>query len=155
MLYVYPHADDRLDDKPYYMEDLFVLMREPRASISFRPYYSSGIIPAEIPIELKRFEHIPDYFILWKNFGPHYRGYGFASDAHVRGMEFQREKLFWRLPLTHHNRCAHYFYFIPELPSGFDPFHAIGHEGWYEKVFKPLAPTVAEQRFPTPLQALD
>jgi hypothetical protein len=151
MIYVYPRVDKRGDDKPFYMEELFVLTRDPRLSLSFRPYYTSTIMPPDIPTELRRFEHIPDYFIWWKHFGPHYRGYGFASDAHVRGVDIQGDRIVWRLPLTHHNRCVHYFLFMHELPREFDPFHIIGHNGWYEKVFKPLVPTEQAQRFPSPI----
>jgi hypothetical protein len=135
MLYVYPEDDKRGDAKPYYMEELFVLIREHRRSVSFRPYFGSAVVPGSAVTEVKRFEDIPDYLFLWKhweNLGPQYRGYGFASDAHVRGFEVRWESIFWRLPNTHHNRCIHYFLFVHELPLQFDPFHDIGHNAWYE-----------------------
>ena len=150
MLYMYPRGDARGDEKPFYMEDLFVLMRDQQRSVAFRPYFASKVVPADVRSEIKRFEHIPDYFAVWKNFGPNYRGYAFAADAHIRGLEVLGDKVRWRLPLTHHNRCVHYFMFLPELPGSFDFFHTIGHDGWYEKVFKPLAPTNEQQRFPVP-----
>lgn len=164
LLYVYPEDDAKPEQKPYYFEELFVLTTcKPRRSVSFRPYYASVIAPEADSTELKRFEHIPDYFVVWKHFGPMYRGYGFASDSHVRGLELQpggpipdcpgqyNQRVFWRLPLSHHNRCVHYFWFLPELPRSFDPFHSIGHEAWYEKIFKPLAPVDPKLRFPTPI----
>jgi hypothetical protein len=150
VLYVYPRDDARGDEKPYYVEDLFVLMRQEHRSVAFRPYFASRVVPADVPLEIKRFEHIPDYFAAWKHFGPNYRGYGFAADAHIRGLEVAGDGLRWRLPLSHQKRCVHYFPFLPELPAGFDFFHMIGHDGWYEKVFKPLAPTIEQQRFPMP-----
>jgi len=109
MLYMYPRDDARGDQKPFYMEELFVLMRDKRRSVAFRPYFASKVVPADIPPEVKRFEHIPDYFAVWKHFGPNYRGYGFASDAHIRGLEVLGDQMRWRLPLAHHKRCVHYF----------------------------------------------
>ena len=130
-IYVYPK-------KPYYTEEILALTND-GTSISFRPYYSSMVhYPQGISSHLYRFEHIPDYFAIWKHFAEHYRGYGFASDAHVRGIEFIGDEIRWRLPVSHRNRCVHYFMFhyYPQIFS--DPFHIIGHNGWYENLFKPL-----------------
>ncbi len=164
MIYVYPNDDSKPEAKPYYLEEMFVLGRQPRCSIPFRPYYASVIAPDAVETDLRRFEFIPDYFVIWKHFGPTmYRGYGFASDSHVRGLELQHgselpdyagqynQKVFWRLPLSHHNRCVHYFWFLPSLPDRWDPFQTIGHDAWYEKIFKPLAPLDPQLRFPSPI----
>jgi len=47
------------------------------------------------------------------------------------------------------------FPFYDKLPEGIDFFHMIGHDGWYEKVFKPLAPTNEQQRYPLPLESYE
>lgn len=129
VIYVYP-------DKPFYTEELLVL-DERGFSINFRPYYLSLVHnPHGVYSELKRFEHIPDYFVSWKSFAGQNRGYGFAADAHIRRIQLNGDEIRWRLPLTHHNKCIHYFMF--QSFAQFDPFHIIGHSGWYERVFKPL-----------------
>jgi hypothetical protein len=140
---VYPDRDNS-----FYTEHLFVETTDTHKSLAFRPYYRSIVPPPFGPTELKRFEHIPDYYVLWKHFALAYRGFGFAADAHVRGVELRGSEIFWRLPISHHNTCVHYFLFHPLLPRSFDPFHAVGHSAWYEKAFKPLAPTNFELRWP-------
>jgi hypothetical protein len=80
ILYVYP-------DKPYYTEDLLVLAKE-GSSLGFRAYFLSVIaFPPAGYLNLARFEHIPDYFAIWKRFAEFHFGYGFAADAHVRALE--------------------------------------------------------------------
>ena len=124
-------------ERPYYVEDLFVLDEEGH-SLSFRPYYLSEVqFPPSVPRYLARFEHTPDYFALWSYFAELNRGYGFASDAHIRGIELEGNQFRWRLPHSHHNRCVHYFMFHG-WGDKFDPYHEIGHCGWYERVYKPM-----------------
>ena len=146
-IYIYP-------EKPYYMEEISALTKD-GTSISFRPYYLSMVhYPPGIISTLHRFEHIPDYFVIWKHFSEHYRGYGFASDAHIRDIEFHGEEIKWRLSLSHRNRCLHYFMFNhPPFPFT-DPFHIIGHYGWYEKLFKPLQITPLIHSLLPPFEAI-
>lgn len=136
--------------RPYYTEELFVLTDREHKFLSFRPYYFSKISPAKVPPELKWFAHIPDYFALWKYFGLHHRGYGFATDVHVRWVRTKEDELHWSLPLNRNCRCIHYFMFQPS--PQFDYFHEIGHSGWYERVFKPLRPYDFSLRFPPHLE---
>jgi hypothetical protein len=146
VLYVYPN-------KPYYMEELFV-QSENGVSISFRPYFCSFLCyPDSTPIssQLARFEHIPDYFAFWKGCSYHHRGYGFSSDTHIRGINLNGDEIHWRLPLTHHNKCIHYFMFHGYPPNHIDPFHEIGHYAWYEKMFKPLEAVPLKPRYPKPI----
>jgi hypothetical protein len=145
VIYVYPGQNN-----PYYTEELFVLTEEGRNALSFRPYYFSKVPPESCYFDLKRFEHIPDYFVLWKHFGPHHYGYGFAADVHVRWVQIKGDEIRWRLPLSRNCRCIHYFMFQPS--HQFDPFHDIGHKAWYERAFKPLQPSDFSLRFPPHLE---
>lgn len=131
---------------PYYMEDIFVLTKE-GLSMSCKPYFQSKIYHNNSCNTRKaRFEDIPDYFALWYishgNF--FYSGYGFASDGHVRGLEEINEShtgssiIRWRLPEMHHNRCIHYFMFHGYVDTNFNIYNEIGHNAWYEKIYKPL-----------------
>lgn len=124
--------------KPFFAEDVFVLTSTGR-SVSFRPYYYANLgYPGGVTTELKRFEHIPDYLAIWKHFCVQYRGLGFASDTHIRAIDFSEHEPRWRLQLGHLKRCIHYCMFHG-LPTGErDLFHEIGHSAWYERVFKPL-----------------
>ena len=124
-------------EKPFYVEDLFVLSEEGH-SISFRPYYLSEVhFQPAVPKHLARFEHTPDFLAFWSQFAGVHRGYGFAADSHIRGIDMNGDQLRWRLPLTHYNRCIHQFMFHG-WGEGFDAYHEIGHYGWYERIFKPL-----------------
>jgi len=145
IFYVYP-------EWPFYTEEIFALTTgiEEICSISFRPYYRSLIHYPNVSTNLKRFEHIPDYFVVWKDFQVQYRGYGFASDAHIRGININGDEIQWRLPLTHHNKCIHYFMFYGYPEEHPDPFHVVGHYGWYEKLFKPLKVIPLVHIFPYP-----
>jgi len=134
-------------DKPYYLEELFVRSEEGYL-ISFRPYFFSKIYcPPSVPSEFVRLENIPDYFSLWRHFTLLYFGYGFASDSHVRGLDFYENELRWRLQLRLHHKTIHYFMCYDDAYSDFgkrDLYHAIGHYGWYEQIFKPLRTTPVE-----------
>ena len=124
--------------KPFVTEDVYVLTEEGK-SVSFRPYYYANLCyPTGVPTELKRFEHIPDYLAIWKQFGEQYRGLGFASDTHIRAIDFSECEPRWRLQLGHLKRCIHYCMFFGFPASPGDPFHDVGHYAWYERVFKPL-----------------
>lgn len=128
-------------EQPFYTEELFVLT-ENGYPLSFRPYYYSKLHhPAGFKTDFARFETTPDYFAIWKHFIPRqYYGYGFASDAHIRGIELNENEIRWRLPLSYHQRCIHYFMFEDFSNREYQPdlFHAVGHFAWYERVFKPL-----------------
>ena len=125
-------------EKPFVNEDIFVLS-EMGKPISFRPcYYAHACYPEGVESELKRFEHIPDYFVFWKHFAGHFRGLGFASDAHVRSLTVNGCEVRWRLQLAHVQRCVHYFMFYGYPTNPGDRFHEIGHSAWYERVYKPL-----------------
>ncbi len=122
--------------KPYFTEDVYVLTDHGK-SVSFRPYYYAHLCyPDAVPTELKRFEHIPDYLAIWKHFGMHHRGLGFASDSHIRAIDISDHEPRWRLQLGHLKRCIHYCIFSSNRPA--DLFHDVGHYAWYEKVYKPL-----------------
>jgi hypothetical protein len=137
-------------DGPFYTEELIAETCE-GTSMSFRPYFSSLISYPSWRSELKRFEEIPDYFSIWKYFAEQNRGFGFAADAHVRHIQLDGDELRWRLPFSHHNKCIHYFMYHGYTPNyNIDLFHAIGHNGWYERVFKPLELTPYRKRFPAP-----
>jgi hypothetical protein len=149
VIYVYPGQDNS-----YYTEELFVLTEKGHKFLSFRPFYYSKIPPAEkVPLELHRLEHIPDYFSLWKYFGLHYRGYGFAADVHIRWVRIEGDEVRWRLALNQSCTCIHYFMFQPS--SQFDRLHEIGHKGWYERVFKPLKPFDLSLWFPPHLELFE
>ena len=149
VLYVYP-------EKPYYTEELYALTEENHQFISFRPYYFSKIPAPNVQVDLKRFDHIPDYFAVWKHFGPyHYYGYGFATDVHTRAVQVHEDTISWRLTLSRYSSCVHYFMFDPSPSQNFDPFKTIGHKGWYERVFKPLRPVAEALRFPPSLEYED
>ena len=120
-----------------YVEELFVLAGD-GTSISFRPYFLSVVHhPEAVQITCARFEHIPDYFAVWKHFAGLHFGYGFAADSHARGLETKGNQIVWRLGLSHRATSVHAFMFHG-WGERVDPFHWIGHHGWYEKVYKPL-----------------
>ena len=145
VIYVYPNQN-----LPYYVEELYALTDKEKKFLSFRPYYFSKVPPAQPIPKLEMVEQIPNYFTVWKNFGPLlYFGYGFAADVHIRWVKIKGDEIYWRLPLNQNCRCVHYFMF--EQSSHFNPFHIIGHSGWYEKIFKPLKPFDLSLSFPPPL----
>jgi len=120
-----------------YLEELFV-QTEDGVSLSFRPHYLSVVHhPEAVQIACARFEHIPDYFAVWKHFAGLNFGYGFAADSHARELETRGHEITWRLALSHRATSVHSFMFHG-WGERVDPFHWIGHHGWYEKVFKPL-----------------
>ncbi len=164
VLYIYP-------DKPYYLEEIFVLSNDENKEgkelfISFRPYFSSYLYSeGKMNAELSRFEHIPDYFAIWKEYLGFVNGYGFASDSHVRGIELNGEQVNWRLQSSHHKKCLHYFMFKNPFygykNKSFDDqfnfkvedrFHTLGHLGWYEKIFKPLEVIPLQRIYPIPVE---
>ena len=120
-----------------YIEELFVLTGD-GISISFRPFFLSDVhYPEALQISCARFEQIPDYFAVWKHFAGLRFGYGFAADSHVRELETKGNKIVWRLSLSHRATSVHSFMFHG-VGDRVDPFHWIGHYGWYEKVYKPF-----------------
>jgi hypothetical protein len=132
-------------DKEFYTEQLIVrpegagLDPGRRMSLAFRAHYYSYLgYPDDVQHQLARFEHIPDYFALWKSFATHRRGLAFASDSHVRSLQVTPPEIRWRLQLGHEYRCVHHFPFHSWPEEGFAPFHEIGHTGWYERLLKPL-----------------
>jgi len=135
IIYVYP-------DTPYYLEDVLVLTKE-GVPIRFRPYFESEVCyPPGVYKKIARFEDIPDYFTAWNVFAGVSRGYGFAADGHIRGFEIGTATnpniIQWRLPSAYHHRTLNYFMYHGAEWQQFDPYHEIGHTGWYEKIFKPL-----------------
>jgi hypothetical protein len=142
VFYVYP-------EKPFYSEELFLQTAE-ALSLSFRPYYLSYVHSMNVERRLSRFEHIPDYFAMWLNFGPLYLQYGFASDAHVRGLTLEGDELRWRLPHTHHHKNTHLFMLKNSSLEKIEWFHDAGHTGWYERVFKPLEMYPLVNKYPLP-----
>lgn len=131
-------------NKEYYTEQLIVrpeggdLNPRKRISLGFRAHYYSYLDYSDgVPMGLSRFEHIPDYFTVWRSFAWHHRGYAFASDSHVRELRATPSEIRWRLQLGHEHRCIHLFPFhvIGEEPP--QPFNAIG-TGWYARLLKPL-----------------
>src|SRR5208337_3356988 len=133
-------------NKKSYAEQLIVrpeaedLNPSSRISLAFRAHYYSYLdYPLEhVPPNVARFEHIPDYFAVWRSFGRHYRGYAFASDSHVRNLRVTSTEIRWRLQLNHEHRCVHLFPFHA-LPEGeVALFQEVGHTGWYERLLKPL-----------------
>jgi hypothetical protein len=128
-------------DKPYYMEELFILS-EDGYPISCRPYYISNIhFHPSVYSSFARIENIPDYFALWRHFGNTHYGYGFASNSHVRQLELGDSEIGWRLQLDFHHKSIHYFIFnaILDYTEKQDIYHDIGHFGWYEQLYKPVA----------------
>lgn len=153
VLYIYPN-------NPFYIEEVFVLDKDKKDErdrdlfISCRPYFSSYLdYQQHGNPELKRFEHIPDYFSLWKRWENVVRGYGFASDSHIRGIEFDGDQVIWRLENSHHKKCINYFmfhhtYFHDRNFRVEDRFHTLGHSGWYEQIFKPLEVIPLQRIYP-------
>lgn len=154
VLYVYPGPDN-----PYYTEEMFVRTEEGNALLTFRPYYRSKLPFVKTLhdlklVDIKRFEHIPDYFAVWSRFTAYqFLGYGFAADSHVRRVHIEGDEIRWRLALCRSCRAIHYL--MVEPTPHFDPFHEIGHRGWYERVFKPLRPYDTSLWFPPPLEHID
>jgi hypothetical protein len=131
VIHVYP-------DKPHYTEELFV-RTEDGHSISFSPYYYSSVhsVPG-VNRELKRFDHIPDYFAVWMHFATLYYGFSFAADEHIRNVQTYEDEIRWGLPPAQYIKSVHLFMFHSIHFGLFDPFHEIGHYGWYERILKPL-----------------
>jgi hypothetical protein len=131
--------------REFYTEQLIVrpegegLDPSRRISLAFRAHYYSYLgYPEYVPHESARFEHIPDYFAVWKSFSFHHRGYAFASDSHVRALDITPSELRWQLQLGHEYRCVHLFPFHCWPEEDFSLFHEVGHTGWYERLLKPL-----------------
>ena len=122
-----------------YTERLMVRTEEGE-SLGFRPHFYSFIeMPTITNVRPARFETIPDYFAVWRNFHEYqHHGYGFAADSHVRALKIGPSELRWRLDLGHDHRCVNYFMYECMPHTAFDPFRTIGHSGWYEQLLKPL-----------------
>jgi hypothetical protein len=122
-----------------YTERLLVRTAEGE-SIGFRPHFQSFIeMPAMANVRPARFETVPDYFAVWRNFHEYqHHGYGFAADSHIRALKMGPSEIRWRLDLGHNHKCVHYFMFEGTPHAALDPFRIIGHSGWYEQLFKPL-----------------
>jgi len=121
--------------KPYYTEDLFVLAAN-GFTLGFRPYFYSCMEHVDCQHGLRRFEHIPDYFSIQQHFYPLHYLYGFAADTHVRNLVGEWGSLQWRLSYSHHIKCTHLF--MKHDHPHYDPFHAVGHDCWYEQLLKPM-----------------
>jgi hypothetical protein len=135
-LYPYRHRSPLDSHSDFYTEHLVVRTEDGR-SLAFRPhFYSSVEYPGGVFQELNRFEHVPDYFAVWRSSGPFWRGYGFASDAHVRAPVLTHSDLRWHLQVSHSPRCIHIF-MCHGFPSEVDRLKVVGHS-WYERLYKPL-----------------
>lgn len=136
ILFTYP-------GKPWYGEKLVVLSKD-RHSLSFRPYFLSTLFTCSERLGAKRhswlhrFEHVPDYFALWEGINVFNSemdiGYGFTSDAHIRGLHVDGNDIRWRLTSSHLKTCIHAFK-AENVPNKME---FIAHGGWYEQVYKPL-----------------
>jgi hypothetical protein len=151
MICIYP-SQLNIADHPFVHETLYVVTDDGMNSLSFRPYFRSFLSSRGSQPIINRLEHIPDYFALWKHFAYQGYGYAFASDTHIRGIEIEGSDFLWRLPYTHYNSCIHGFFSYATGDVGFDPINRIGHEGWYEQIFKPLRATDESIRFPPTLK---
>ena len=129
--------------KEYYVEQLYV-RTESGLMLAFRPYFASFLsygpaVAAEVAVELSRLEQVPDFFAVWRHFGPMHYGYGFASDTHVRDITLSGDEISWQLQLGHDCKCLHYFMLNSDYASPpLDPRKEIGHFGWYENILRPL-----------------
>jgi hypothetical protein len=125
-------------EREHYIEQLYV-RAESGLTLAFRPYFFSFInCGTAVAAELSRFEHVPDFFAVWRHAGPEHRGYGFASNSHARDVVSDGDEIRWRLQLGHSHRCLHYFMLNSYSSPPLDPFKEIGHFGWYEQILKPL-----------------
>jgi hypothetical protein len=125
---------------PYYLEELSVLT-DKGVPIAFRPYYLSKLTypnDGAIDTDFARLEDIPDYYGLWKHFAGQYRGYLCASDTHIRAITREHKEIKWRLSNALWHRCVHGFVFNGMYDHPGDLYHQVGHDLWYEKIFKPL-----------------
>lgn len=123
-----------------YSEQLIVRAEEqPMVSLAFRAHYRSYVDAGNRPSQVARLESIPDYFAVWQRWAdgdPMNLGYAFASDSHIRSLNVQPSELNWRLQLGHEHRSVHCFLYEPH--QQFDVFHTVGHDAWYQGVFKRL-----------------
>ena len=134
-----------------YGEELVVLTTDGH-SLSFRPYFLSSVHPPHVQgTSLHRFEHVPDYFAIWKVFASLDYGYGFASDAHIRGIEVMGNDIRWRLPSSHMKTCVHCFDCINNKDETITERLKFIGDKWYEQVFKPLRATPISQAFYSPI----
>jgi len=120
---------------PYYTEDIFVLSNE-GLTLSFRPHFRSCMEYVDCHGGLSRLEHIPDYFSIRQYFYPLHYLYGFAADAHSRGIRADGNTIRWRLTYGHNIKCTHLFMKFDQ--AHFDPLTAIGHYCWYKQLLKPM-----------------
>ena len=140
ILYAFPN-------QPFYFEQLVVLSKDGH-SLSFRPYFLS-VIPTLVKEQssFNRFEHVPDYFAVWRSWASLDIGYGFTSDSHIRGITIQGNDTRWRLQNSHMKTCIHAFNSVNgKLQDTKERLKYIGDE-WYEHIFKPLRPTPLSQTF--------
>jgi hypothetical protein len=134
--------------KEYYTENLYIRTLD-GLSLASRAYFSSFVYCPWVPVDLVRLEEIPDYFAVWRHFSEQYRGYAFSADSHCREVALDGHEIRWRLQLGHNLKCLHYFmFYYPPHPHP-DFMHNIGHNGWYERVFKPLE-VIPLNRYLTP-----
>ncbi|MCX7114230.1 MAG: hypothetical protein NTX45_30005 [Proteobacteria bacterium] len=134
ILYAFPN-------QPFYFEQLVVLSKDGH-SLSFRPYFLSAMPSLrQEHSSFNRFEHVPDYFAVWKTWASLDIGYGFTSDSHIRGINIEGNDTRWRLQNSHMKTCIHSFSIMNgKIEGRTERLKFIGEE-WYEHIFKPLRPT--------------
>lgn len=155
IIYVYPNS-------PFYTEVIFVQTPD-GVSLSFRPYYASFLYYPDVIssrlyknvdyVECEGYREVyqgnPSYFALWKYFTDGARCMAFASNIRIRSLEFASGNLEWRIANSHHNKSVHYFMYESDPGRWRDPLHTIGHDGWYQMIYKPLEVTPLSMKYPT------
>ena len=142
---LYEHADI-----PCYEEEVHVVDVETGERVFFAPSYAADVPHSAMDTLLCRFEHIPDYFAIWKHFGPIHRGLGFAANSHVRDIAVTATTATWELVGADRFRCIHCFTFLPRVPPQHDPFHDVGHHAWYSRAYADLRARIEGVPFDVP-----
>jgi hypothetical protein len=139
MLSVYGTMD--APDLRTYFGDDFALLREDGASsnIVFSPTLQGKLVPPTASTQLFHAEQVSDYFSVWKRFGVDHRGFGVGADVHIERPVLEDASIQWRLTPCTGCRCINYFTYHTEPGDPFDPTHAIGRFGWYERLYRPIS----------------
>lgn len=128
------------EGRPYYNEETIVTDESGGKTwaLEHSPSYRAMLPPASPEIRCHRLPDVPDYFALWRHFGPmNYRGYGYACNAHVKDLTICGGQVSWRLGMNTYCVSSNDFYFHRWYPAGFDPLNDIG-VAWYARILKPL-----------------
>jgi hypothetical protein len=145
------------------MEEIFI-RAENGCLISCQPCFKSIIRHrSDVPGELANLEG--RYFAVWKYYkdyryvrdGTEYQiddyGCGFASSSLIQSLKCKPHdrngatdtEIEWSLQQNFHHQALHYFMTGKDLDDKDlwrnhknDPLHIIGHQGWYQQLYKPL-----------------